>query len=407
MYKQDGDRGRSLQHLLANYNRDENLSLEHLDQLEAQLEGAEARISADTIYAQRSESLRKSGKWLQAYSVLKRGLSRKPNSITLQNERYFLYADIDTALANCLHSDVSLPIIENLYAVLRKEGVLSIPRQVRYLDHLLSHQRISEAVKLALPLTRLVPAALCLRASVEQIVLEVPHPDLLQFLRLQPPQIGSAFATRELSLSDVWVLQDKMIAIQTALRGDVALHLIAKQINEIIGDDKEQTLNTELKEFYCLKATVDERQGNHFEAMLMFKSLVEMDPANIKFRQKLDYSFALLCQDISAQIERQKLECDIIKLYPVLREIGILPYKIIGGYAMARARQGDSAEAKRSIEDLMSLNDLDADYIGVAQQVAEALNDKQWLSQLNEQMRQVAQSRPWDIELNMEISKSA
>ncbi|NJM10116.1 MAG: hypothetical protein HC883_04330 [Bdellovibrionaceae bacterium] len=177
---------------------------------------------------------------------------------------------------------------------------------MEYLKFLIGHQRFADAARLAVPLAVLNPSLLSLRDQIEKIATKAPHPILHSFLLSVPSRIGRPYITTELAVADAFVLKDKLGSLRKAVgANELPVHIIDKQLREIIGDlGDDRPLDTNLKEFYYLQAIVEERKENYFESLLLFRSLVEMDPCNLAFRRSMDTEMNYVCNNFKELAEK-------------------------------------------------------------------------------------------------------
>lgn len=401
------EREKILGQLMAGFKREEALGLNQLAELEAQLIPEESKVSGDTLVVLKTRSLFGSGKFVQAYNVLLDGLRRMPTSISLQYERSSILPAAQNALSDLMHQDPLNPMNELLYDILRRESAAHIWHQVEYLKFLVGHQRFAEAAKLAIPLVALSPGLLGLRDQVEIIAQKTQHQQLINYLMESPVRIGRPIEAITLSAKDAYVMKEKLVVLRNALRGDAPIHVIEKHLAEVIGKiGPETTLNSNLKEFYYIWAIVEERKENYFDSLQMFRSLVEMDPCNLNYRQSMDTELGHVCNHFAEQSEKGNLKVDLIKAYEVLREIGHVSYPLLAQVAIAEVKAGQVEKAKQKMYHLVALNPLDSDYVGAAQKVAEAANDSVWLGDLHRMMNRISEERPWDLELQMKLDQN-
>ena len=401
------ERGALISRLLLSYKRDEAMSLVQMDHLEAQLTPAELSHSSDSLVALRSESLRLSGKLVQAYNTLTAGLKKYPTSLGLQTERIILQAKIREVFDELMFRDPLNLEIEHLYEILKREGVLAVESQVRFLEFLIAGRRFNDACRLAVPLVHIAKAALGLRGAVERIVVECPHPTLLEFLKGHPAKIGREHTVYELSHRDAFVLHEKFIELHNSMNTELPVHIIERQLKEIVGADSDAgPIKSGLKEFYWLLARVEDKKENRFAAIEILKGLVELDPASLKYRQYLIQFFANFCEEIKLTLDKERAKFDLAKLVPVLTEIGVVDFKILREYMVLLANGGKPQEARLMAEQLLALNEWDSDYVGCAERVAAAIDDQVWLSDLRLKLKRIAENRPWDLELTMNVEDS-
>jgi len=216
--------------------------------------------------------------------------------------------------------------------------------------------------------------------------------------------MGRPYYTKELTVVEAFVLRNKLSSLRNAVGNEAPVHVLDKQLREIIGDlSSEQPLDTNLKEFYYLQAIVEERKENYYESMLLFRSLVELDPCNLAFRRSLETEVSQVCTHFLEQADKGALKVDLVGAYPVLRELGHIPYRLLTHVCLAEVQKGLKAQAKEKMMHLVALNPFDTDYIGAAQKVAEALQDDSWSADLLRCMLRVRDEHPWDLELQITI----
>lgn len=401
------DREKVLGQLMAGFKRDETLSLSQLGELEAHLNSDEEGICGDTLVVLKTMSFFSNGKIVQAYSALLNGLHRMPTSLSLQQTRDFMLRAAPPALLDLMHQDPLNPMIEFLYDILKRESALSIWHQVEYLKFLVGHQRFVEAGKLAVPLVILSPRILGLRDQVEIIAQKTNNQQLMDYLVEPPLRIGRPYVKTDLAARDVYVLKEKLSVLRKALIGDTPVQVIERQLAEVIGKmESGDPLNSNLKDLYYIWAIVEGRKGNYFESLQMFRSLVEMDPCCLAFRQSLDTEMDMTCKHFAEQAEKNILKVDLEKAYEVLREIGHVGPLLLAHVGIAEVKSGHHEKAKQRMHHLVSLNPFDSNYLGAAQMVAEAAKDSIWIGELNRMMKRISDERPWDLELQMQLDQS-
>lgn len=401
------DREKVLGQLMAGFKRDEALSLSQLAELEAQLNPDELRICGDTLVVLKTGSLFSEKKILQAYNALLDGLRRMPTSLSLQQVRDFMLRAAPSALSDLMHQDALNPMIELLYDTLKRESALNIWHHFEYLKFLVGHQRFAEARKLAVPLVNLSPRLLGLREQVEIIAQKTQDRQLIDYLIEPPARIGRPYVKIDLTAKEVYIMKEKLSVLRKALLGDTPVQVIERHLAEVIGKmESDGPLNSNLKELYYIWAIVEGRKGNYFESLQMFRSLVEMDPCSLAFRQSVDLEMDNICNHFTEQAEKNTLKVDLEKAYEVLREIGHVSYRLLAQVGIAEVKSGHLEKAKQKMHHLVSLNPFDSDYVGAAQMVAEAAKDSNWIGELNRMMTRISEERPWDLGLQMKLDES-
>jgi tetratricopeptide (TPR) repeat protein len=388
--------------LMAGFKREEALNISQLNALEEQLSPDEAKVSVDTLAILRTRAFFGVGKFVQAYNVLVDGLRRAPQSISLQLERASFLGSAQEVLADQMHQDPMNPMVELLYEILRKESGVHAGHQVEFLKFLVGQQRYAEAARLAVPLVALYPAMLNLREQVEQIAIKAPHPVLNSYLINAPSKLGRSFETREISAREILVLKEKLLLIRQSMRNETPIHAIEKQLREVIGDlDDVKPLNTNLKEFYYIQAIIEERKENYFGALMLFRTLVEMDPCSLEYRRSMEVEINHVSTNLVTQAKKETLKVDLVGAYPVLREIGHVNYTLLTEVCLAEVKKDSKEQAKEKMRHLVALNPFDSDYIEAAQKVAEALKDELWEAELSRLLQRIRDELPWAIELQI------
>jgi len=395
-------REKVLGQLMAGFKREETLNLNQLRELEEQLSAEELKICADTLAVMRVRALFESGKYVQALHVLTNGLRACPLSLSLQAERNKVLPAAQSALLDLMHQDPLNPVIESLYEILKKEAAVHVWHQTDFLKLLVGQERFVEAARLAVPLVALQPSLLNLREQVEQICARAPHPLLNSFLLSDAVKVGRQVFTSEISPDKAFVLVEKRASVWKAVIEEVPVHLIERQLREVIGElSVDSALDTHLKDFYYVQAILEERKENFFEALMLFRSLVEMDPCNLFFRRSLETEMGKVCESFVEQAQKGTLKVDLVKAYPVLCEIGFVRYELLTQVCLAEVRQGLTAEAKEKMMYLVALNPHDSDYLEEALLVAEASQDEAWQGELLLCLQRIREERPWDLKLQL------
>jgi tetratricopeptide (TPR) repeat protein len=398
------EREKLISQLMAGFKREETLNINQLNELEEQLSSEEAKVSVDTLAILRTRTLFATGKFVQAYNVLADGLRRAPQSLSLQLERAGFLGLAQNVLADQMHQDPMNPMIELLYEILRRESAILASHQVEYLKFLVGHQRYAEAARLAVPLVALCPSLLNLREQVELIAAKAPRPLLNLYLLTQPARIRRQCETKELSAKEIILLKEKLSSLRQAMNGEVPVHIIDKQLREVIGVlSEDKPLITNYKDFYYLQAIIEERKENYFEALMLFRALVEMDPCSLEYRRSMEIEANHVNMHFIEQDKKGTLKVDLVSAYPLLREMGHVSYTLLTEVCLAEVKKDLKAQAKEKMMYLVALNPMDSDYVEAAQKVAEAMKDELWEAELLRLLQRIREELPWAIELQMKI----
>lgn len=398
------ERVKTIGHLLEQYKRREMLSMHHLTELESHLNPDELEISADTLVILKARSLCNADKLVQGYHVMLEGLKKMPTSLSLQYERRSMMAAAQTGLSDLMHQDPLHPMIEPLYDLLRRDSGLLVAHQFQYLKFLVGYQRFAEAAKLAVPLVALYPVQLQLREQVEIIAQKTQQEVLLQYLMQPAVRMGVSFEAIPMSTMEAYNLSERLVILRDAISESVPIHVTEKYLAEVIGEvNFDSTLNSNLKEFYYVWAIVEESKKNYLNSILMLRSLIELDPCQLNFRNMMDQVMRSACGHLSEQAEKGALTLDLMEVYEVLRELGHVSYALLTHVAIAEVKAGQIEKAKQKMNSLIALNPLDSVYLGAAQKVAEAAMDSLWLGDLHRMMARIAEERPWDLELQVNL----
>ncbi|MCC7404592.1 MAG: hypothetical protein IT288_09370 [Bdellovibrionales bacterium] len=367
------ERERLVGQLMADFRQNKEFNLKEVAELEAQLTPAERAVCGDSLVALRTRAFCSSGKYGQAYKVLSEGLRQFPHSLGLANERGYFLGHIAEKLTEVLHQDPLNPVVEVLYKILAENSVLSIDNQVAYLEHLVGHERFAEAARLAVPLVVLYPNVFGLRENIEVIAQKVPRTEFGDYLRASSVRLGRPFETREVTEEMFEQMKLKYPLIREAISDKATpVHVIEKMLREVIGNlDKETVLNTELKDYYYMQAIMEERKGNYFEALILFRTLVEMDPCNLNFRRSMEVELEYFCSELEKQIQADNLKVNLVEIYPILLELGRVPWSLLAHVCLEEARRGMKESAQRKLDLLLALNPHDVDYQKAAERLRE------------------------------------
>ncbi len=386
-------RDKALVALANDFNRDKPLSLTSIAEVQESLSPEELKASTDTIAVMQMRSLVQEGKPLQAYKILNTALKVNPLNLALHLELFYCLNAVAERFRALVAEDVNNPLIDMYFETLFKEAYLNCEVQLQYLSYLVAQGRFKEASQMAIPLVALFPALLGLRNLVEQIAAHVPDPSLHEFVRNNPVKLGRPTIYRDRSPNEILSLKQKYGKLQEQAHSPTPEPWVARTFNEVLGEITELTpIDIGVKDIYYLKAIHEGNMGNHWAAIQLMQSLVEIDPCNLFYRRGLDIETRRFC-------DQKDLRVDARKAYAVLREFVAVPFVMIKQTALAEIREGKIDEAKQWMATLLSLNPIDNDYLMAALEVAVESKDDKWVDEIIQRINNVLKERPWDLML--------
>ncbi|MBN8540769.1 MAG: hypothetical protein J0L82_10320 [Deltaproteobacteria bacterium] len=394
------ERERILHGMMVAYNNSEPISSTSLEALENELTDAQIKQSTETLAIYRTRTHFQDGKIIHAYKTLAAALSKDPHNLLLQLERLRMLDGMQEQLLFLLTKDLHNPSAEALYGILAKEGWLNAGHHCGYLSLLVAEKRWQEAIELAIPLVELYPSILSYKEAIGIIAKQTLHPRLLEAVRVRQEDELGGWVSKPPSGAEAYELLGNFSRLNSMINHSHLNEEAVALLKKVIGTDPDSSeYEIELKEFYFIKGTLEERLGSALQAVLTFKKLVQLDSCRLEYRSALDRAMHSLSLKLSEESRTESSKVDLIGLYPVLIEIGFLGYGLLTLVCKAEVKAGRSEQAKFKMQQLVALNTYDFDYLKAASEVAELMNDVAWLQSLDVQMQKVSQIRPWNLAL--------
>ncbi len=395
-------RGRALGSLFSNFLNKRPLCLADVSEMWESLTPEERSSSYDTVTQMRVRTLIGEGKPIQAYSLLVSGLRVDPLNLSLQLELNSVTIACAHRLEFLLSADPQNQEVRILYEILQKEASLSVPLQGKYMAALVNQGLCDEALPIAKSLVELFPAMVGLGDAVEALAIRLPDPTLLRFIAKQPTPPSRDRIRSEMTPARAHELKGRFFRLQELVQGESESPEAEKMLNEILGVWSDTcAIDVSLKEFYYLRAGYLSRHGGNWDALSILQSLVAIDPCSLHFRHALELEVSQITEIVLKKCDNADCKIDLIQVYEVLIQLGLLSYKFLTRVCIAEVNAGAISEAKRKMQLLVALNSYDHDYLYSALEVAVETKDEAWQKEILDSVKLLSQQRPWDPGLAM------
>ncbi len=389
-----------LDQLLSQEDKTHSNCLETISKIKECLSSKEFENSFDTLSVMKMRALLDGEKPVEAYEAIMEGLTIDPFNLTLHLQRNVCLSECHKYLVKIFSTDSHNPKIDQVYNLLLKEGYVSPKDQNNFLAFLIEHQRYSEAIDLAIPISQLYPGFVGLRERIKTLLKYQGNEILRSYVEAEPLRISDPSFRSQMDLEKTRDLIGKFATLQLNIIIDADETLIQRLFVETLGDaDELPALDLVYKDLYFAKALFDEDKGRHWQAIVLLQKLVESDTCNLHFRNALSASVQNFCESIEGKSSEQLKSIDLQRIYPILKQIGFVTYRFLERVCLQEVRSGHTAKAKEKMSYLCSLNPYDLDYLRSALDVATEALDFDWFDQLNDYLKSLKRDRPWDPKL--------
>jgi hypothetical protein len=151
--------------------------------------------------------------------------------------------------------------------------------------------------------------------------------------------------------------------------------------------------------FLYYEAAILDNQGKTRDAISIFAGLAERNPSDVTYAQSMDIVIQNLGRRVTEELENEASVAAIEGYVKVFTEIYFVPFWLERKYCIRLVANGDGVRAKDRSEALLSLSPNDADYLGVALEVAKAASDRPWETRLSGRVQSLAEKRPYDLKI--------
>lgn len=387
--------------------RNKPFKLNSIEELESSLSPSEILRSFDSISLMKLKSFVAEGNYSQAYIEIRSSLEKDPHNICLQLELKDVLFHIHQHTENLLHENPSEPSVEKYFDILKFESFTGPEISILFLKHLILNRKFVEAFEMAKPLISLYPSHKSLRHNVELLVQHFQHPKLLVYLKgLSECEEVIEYSKKLRTNGEIYELSNAFRKIRNQLDNSETIHKAESLLNEIIGNwPQSKGMDLNLKDFYFLKAVLESKKGNHLEAVFCLQLLTEMDPANIYFQNYLDACTQEAIQTTTELAKKGEFLETLCEFYNYYRKYGMTHYPLIQEVAKQHIKEGRFEIALNLMNELLSLNPVDNDYLIANWEVALFANNKEWSDRIYLCMRETFKMRPWDVKLGSFISE--
>lgn len=371
-----------------------------IDELRGQMSREELEGSGDTLAMLAVYHFQRHDKELDAYWEVTKALRQDPSNLTLQRVLDGCLAPLLKKYRKLINNDIRNPGIESYFNVLGDEGQLEASDFLLYVLHLIELERFPEAARRLKTLIKLFPALLGLRDVTERVALKVPDPDFFEYLNRPTVLVGRPTIRNQHEPSFIMKLSSRYDELYEAVSSSSPNPAIEKELREILGNVTEESpIDLRLKDIYYLKAKFDFNSGRIWDAIVLLRSLLEIDPFNKAIRNTLDFA----CFDFSFQVACEhaegKLKINLENVYNVLREISVVHRALIREKARSELDAGNESVAKELIETLMELDPLNPEYIVDNFLIAFESENLKWITEAKKKILEALALRPWDMKL--------
>jgi hypothetical protein len=380
--------------------RDRALKYSTIEELEGSLSPDELARSFDVISVLKLKSLLSEGRHYQAALELRQALEKEPHNVFLQLEFEECLHLCHQYLQSLLLEDTRDPSIEPMYLLLKSESSIGTETESLYVKYLLACKRPKEALECIRPLVRTFPAQRGLRPIVETMVQHIQHPELQDYLRTPTPEPEIECIRMPHSATETRELTQQFKRALRALEPQADISVAQKIVKDTIGDwPKNPIMDPVLKDFYYLKARIEAQLERPLEAVYCLQLYVKMDAANIYARNFLDKCLQDAFVMILNYVRKGEFLDNLCEFYECYSRYAPVPYTLITEVAKQYIRSGQRERGRHLMNNLLSVNPGDSDYLIANLEVALFSETPEWSDSLLNQIHEVYKNRPWDLKL--------
>lgn len=382
--------------IIKKYYKKEPLDSKVIERLSNSLSQKEHQVFGQLIKAADIEAEIQNRNFLSALAKLEKALTVSPNDLNLNWMYSNLLKSLSVTLSNQIALDPANPIIRETFNILLQANVDFDEIAEEYLNFLILNQNYQEARNIIISFYKLYPVFGWVREMAEKIYEKSPHADLEPLIFNETDQLLEVVDFIPASFTPGNLMNQ--LSLCSAALHDSQLHEdLEKRLAQILDDESnEKKFNLQLVEFYLIRAKLLELKGQLVEAFFLYDWMIESIPMRADFRINMfGISRQLSEKLLSAYPFDEPITAEIYALLAKMHRRTILPRRLLEKMILFQVQNNQILEAKTFFKALMTLNPKDIGNLRLALKVANELKEFEVVSQIENQLKEIYNQRPW------------
>gem|GEM_PF-5760168 len=340
---------------------------------------------------------------LNATNAIIKFLSKNPTNIGAQRlYRYYIYNLHEQFISICYRSTSFNPLIPIIYDKLFELGQIGFKGQFLYLKYQSEHDPYNAGI-LFERFIKLLPNTWGLYDIAVSLSQKTHNLSAQRYLQnyTNPKVLWSNYKIIE----DELPFEVVQVVLKIIEKANEMLQFtflydfgpMIKNINRLL-DLYKGGYNVHLKDFYHIAARVFSRSGDNLEAYRLIRFICEIDPLNITYAKELREILKKIQSDAVTKFHANTDSHEhLTSIFESVEFIDFLDLRFIVDTAKSYSKQGKLEISKSLLEELMSFNLNDADYLELAIELNEVLKIEEWQSELFKKIELICSKRPWEV----------